>query len=164
MNVIQLFIRLFYRRIFLVMIAVLGLFVIAAQGEVPEFSTLEELLVWVGTGAGAMVLSGLVLAYLLENMTWWHGLPRLAKLAVPILLTTGFGALAQFVIVADLLTYIPPIAHTVILTLVGWLFSQLGYRAIKEGNYAARAKPVEGFNFVAGPDVSVPTSPVPPAG
>lgn len=147
MKVIQSVIRLFYRYIFFFVIAILALLVIAAQGELPEFSTLEELLVWIGTGAGAMVLSGLTLAYLLENMTWWHGLPRLVKLAVPILLTSVFGGLAQYVIVADLLTYIPPIAHTVILTLVGWLFSQLGYRAIKEGDYAASAKPDEGFNF-----------------
>lgn len=161
MKAIKYLICLFYTRVFLYTVAILALFVIAAQGEVPEFSTLEELLVWVGTGAGAMVLAGLVLAYLLENMTWWHGLPRLVKLAVPILLTTGFGALAQFVIVADLLTYIPPIAHTVILTLVGWLFSQLGYRAIKEGNYAAGAKPVEGFNFVGEP---ANPSPIGPAG
>lgn len=140
MKVIQFIIRLFYSYIFLFMIALLALLVIAAQGEVPEFSTLEELLVWVGTGAGSMVLAGLVLAYLLENMIWWHGLPRLVKLAAPILFTSVFGGLAQFVIVADLLTYIPPIAHTVILTLVGWLFSQLGYRSIKEGDYAASTK------------------------
>lgn len=142
MKVIQFIIRLFYSYIFLFVIALLALLVIAAQGEVPEFSTLEELFVWVGTGAGSMVLAGLVLAYLLENMTWWHGLPRLVKLAAPILFTSVFGALAQFVIVADLLTYIPPIAHTVMLTLVGWFFSQLGYRSIKEGGYASGAKPM----------------------
>ncbi len=51
-------IRLFYRRMTLVMIAVFALLIIAAQGDIPEFSTLEQFLVWVGTGGGSMILAG----------------------------------------------------------------------------------------------------------
>lgn len=137
-------IRLFYRRIVLSMIAIGTLLLIAArsfQGDVPEFNSLQELLLWIGTGGGAMVISGLVIAYFLENLAFWHNLPRSLKLVVPVVLTAIIGAVAQSVITLDLLTFVPPIVQTVLLMMVGWLFSQLGYRSIKEGNYAETARP-----------------------
>ena len=133
-------IRLFYKRITLFAIMVGVLLVLAAQGDIPDFGTLEEFFIWVGTGAGAMVLTGLVMAYLLENFAWWHDLPRWLKLIAPIVLAAIFGALAQSVIVLDLLTFIPAPAQVVILMLIAWLFSQIGYRSIKEGNYAESAR------------------------
>ena len=133
-------IRLFYKRIVLFLIMVFVLLVIAAQVDVPDFSTLEEFLVWIGTGAGSMVLAGLVMAYLLENFAWWHDLPRWVKLIAPIVLAAIFATLAQSVIVLDLLTFIPPPAQVLLLMMIMWLFSQIGYRSIKDGVYAASAR------------------------
>lgn len=133
-------ISLFYRRMTLVLIAVFALLIIAAQGEIPEFSTLEQFLVWVGTGGGSMILAGLVVAYFLENLAWWHNLPRWVKLITPIVLMGIFGVIAQSVITLDLLTFIPAPVQMILLMLIGWLFSQLGYRSIKGGNYAASAR------------------------
>jgi len=133
-------IRLFYKRITLFLIMVGVLLIIAAQGDIPDFGTLEEFFVWVGTGAGAMVLTGLVMAYLLENFAWWHDLPRWVKLIAPIILSAVFATLAQSVIVLDLLTFIPAPAQIVLLMMIAWFFSQIGYRSIKEGNYAESAR------------------------
>jgi hypothetical protein len=150
-------IRMFYRRIWLHMIAFGAILVIAAQGDLPEFSSLEEFFVWVGTGGGAMLLAGLVVAYFLENLKFWHGLPRVVKLIVPLALQGLFGFLAQSVLVADLLTSVPAIAQSILLMAIGWLFSQIGYRSIKEGDYAASARPVN-------PAPATPSVPVPPSG
>lgn len=133
-------IRFFYKRLILILIMIGAFLVIAAQGDIPEFGTLEEFFVWVGTGAGSMVLAGLVMAYLLENITWWHDLPRWVKLIAPIILAGVFGVVAQSVITLELLTFIPPMAQVILLMLIAWLFSQLGYRSIKEGDYAASAR------------------------
>ena len=133
-------IRRFYARMVLYLILVGTLLVIAAGGDVPEFGTLGEFFVWVGTGGGAMVLAGLVMAYLLENITWWHDLPRWLKLITPILLAAIFGFTAQSVIVLDLLLFIPAPMQMILLMLIAWLFSQLGYRSIRDGNYAASAR------------------------
>jgi xanthine/uracil permease len=133
-------VRLFYQRIWLYTLGALVLLSIAAQGDVPEFGSLEEFLVWVGAGGGGMVLSGLVIAYFLENLAFWHGLPRAVKLIVPIALAGLFGFLAQSVLAAELLTMVPPVVQGVVLMLIGWLFSQIGYKSIKEGDYAASAR------------------------
>ena len=133
-------IRLFYKRITLVLIMVGVLLVIAAQGDIPDFGTLEEFFIWVGTGAGSMILAGLVMAYLLENFAWWHDLPRWLKLIAPIILSAVFATLAQSVIVLDLLIFIPAPAQIVVLMMIMWLLSQLGYRSIKEGPYGESAR------------------------
>lgn len=133
-------IRLFYKRISLFLIMIGVLLIIAAQGDIPDFGTLEEFFVWIGTGAGSMILAGLVMAYLLENFAWWHNLPRWVKLIAPIVLAAIFATLAQSVIVLDLLTFIPAPAQVLLLMMIMWLFSQIGYRSIKEGPYAASAK------------------------
>lgn len=132
-------IRLFYSRMTLFLIAASALLVIAAQG-VPEFGTLEEFLVWVGVGGGSMVLAGLVVAYFLENMKWWHPLPRWIKILTPIVLSGVFAIVANSMMALDLLTFIPPIFQTILLMLIGWLFSQIGYRSIKEGSYGESAR------------------------
>ncbi len=68
-------IRMFYDRIWLFTMAIMALLSIAAQGDIPEFGTLEELIVWIAAGGGSMILAGLVVAFLLENFAWWHKLP-----------------------------------------------------------------------------------------
>jgi len=139
-------VRLFYNRIWLYTLAIVAMLSIAAQGDIPEFGTLEEFLLWVGAGGGATIIAGLVVAYLLENFAWWHNFPRMVKLIVPLALAAAFGFAAQTVIVSDLLTMIPESVQVLLLMLIGWMATQLGYKSIKSGAYgdSARAKASEG--------------------
>lgn len=115
------------------------LMVAAAQPE--EFGGLEELLTWVVAGGGAMVLAGYVIAYFLENLTFWHNLPRVVKILFPIVLAGVFGVVAQSVLALELLPGIPAVFQAVLLMLINWLFSQRAYAGIKSGAYAISATP-----------------------
>ncbi len=144
------------RLVTLVIALISVLFIIAAQ-DPPEFGTLEEVIVWMIEGGGSMVLAGYIIAYVLENIQAWHNLPVVVKKLVPWALAGIIGFIGRTVLVADLLAYIPPIIQSVLLMLIGWLFSQIAYKGVKEGSYgestrgAAYGKPV----------ASIPT---PPAG
>lgn len=134
-------IRMFYARIWLYMLAIVALLSIAAQGDIPEFGTLEELIVWIAAGGGSMILAGLVVAYFLENFGWWHNLPTKVKLVIPMALAAVFGFAAQSLLALEVLTLIPPTLQGVLLTLIAWLAGQVGYKSIKSGAYAASAQP-----------------------
>ena len=125
-------------RLRLVLLAIaftLFIFGMAAQGT-PEFGSLEELLLWVLQGGGAMVLAGFIVAYLLENFAFWHNLPTFIKKFTPWVLAALLGLGAKAVLLGDLLSYVPAILQSVILMFVAWLFSQIAYKGIKEGEYA----------------------------
>ncbi len=123
----------------LILIASLALTVIAAV-QPEEFGSLEELLVWIVGGGGAMILAGYVVAYFLENLAFWHDLPRTVKVLVPLALAGVFGFAAQSVLALELLPLMPPIVQSVLLMLINWLFSQRAYAGIKSGSYAAGAR------------------------
>jgi len=146
----------FYRHFWISLIALSALLLIAAQGDVPEFSSLQQFLLWIATGGGAMVLAGLVVAYLLENLAFWHNLPRVVKLLAPIVIQGIIGVVAQSAITLDLLSYIPPQFQAVLLMMIGWLFSQIGYRRIKEGNYGDSARAVAVAKLPQNPQVPGP--------
>jgi hypothetical protein len=127
----------------LVIALTLFIFGMAFQG-VPEFGSLEELLMWVLEGGGAMLLAGYVVAYLLENLAFWHNLPLFVKKFTPFVLAALIGLGAKAVLLGDLLSYIPASIQVLILMLVGWLFSQIAYKGIKEGGYAASTRRIAG--------------------
>ena len=116
-----------------------ALFLIAARA-LQEFGALEEVFVWIVVGGGAAILTGYVLAYLLENFAWWHSLPTWLKRLVPLVLAAVFGIVAQTVLDLGLIGLIPPEIQTFILMLVNWLFNQRAYAGIKDSTYAKNAK------------------------
>lgn len=103
--------------------------------DVPEFGSLEELVVWIVSGGGAMILAGYVVAYGLENWTKWHTFPLFVKKFTPFVLAAIFSLIGRAILLADLLSYVPASIQVLILTLVAWLFSQLAYKGIKSGAY-----------------------------
>jgi len=105
-----------------------------------EFGSLNALLTWIISGGGAMILVGYVMAYILENVPQWHGLPRVIKVLVPVALAGIFGFAAQSILALELLPYIPAEIQTLILILINWLFGQFAYKGIKDGAYAESAK------------------------
>ena len=110
--------------------------------DAPDFGSLEEFLMWVLEGGGAMLLAGYVVAYFLENLTFWHNLPLFVKKFTPWVLAALLSLGAKAVLLGDLLSYIPAIIQTVILTFIAWLFSQIAYSRLKEGGYADSTKAV----------------------
>lgn len=133
--------RIQHIRLFLslLIITVLLLPLIAAA-QMEDFGSLEEVVVWIISGGGSMVLAGYVIAYLLENVPAWHDLPRWIKVLVPIALAGLFGFVAQSVLALELMTGVPPIVKSVLLMAINWLFSQRAYAGIKEGSYGESAR------------------------
>lgn len=105
-----------------------------------EYESLTELLVWIVSGGGAMILAGYVVAYFLENLKFWHGLPREIKIVVPIILAALLGSFAESLLALELLTQIPPTIKSLILVLINWFAGQRAYKGIKDGIYAASAR------------------------
>jgi len=128
------------RKIAILALAWSALFLIAAE-SLQEFGSLNDVLVWVVVGGGAAILSGYVLAYLLENFAWWHNLPSWVKRLVPLALAGVFGFVAQAVLDLQLLSGVPPGVQALILTLINWLFNQRAYAGVKDTSYASSAKP-----------------------
>lgn len=128
-----------------ILVIALALFVfgLAFQG-VPEFGSLEEFLMWVLEGGGAMLLAGYVVAYLLENLAFWHTLPIFVKKFTPFVLAALIGLGAKAVLLGELLSYIPASIQVLILMLIGWLFSQIAYKGIKEGAYGESTRKIAG--------------------
>jgi drug/metabolite transporter (DMT)-like permease len=123
-------------RFVILLIALLSfLFVIAAQ-DPPDFSNLEEVLVWILEGGGAMVLTGYVLAYGLENIEGWHKLSIKAKKFWPWVIAAVIAVVAKALLLYGILDYIPLWLQGMILTLLQWIFGQKAYKGIKEGGYA----------------------------
>jgi len=103
------------------------------------FADLPAFLMWVSVGGGAMVLSGYVMSYVLENWPTWHTLPLWLKTLAPILLSALFAVAAQSLLALDIPAAIPPIVSAVLLTMVNWLASQRAYVGIKDTTYSSRA-------------------------
>ena len=132
--------KLIRLRLTLLILAFLSfLFLIAAQG-VPDFGSLEEVMTWIISGGGAMILAGYIIAYLLENLTFWHNLPILIKKLAPFFFAGLIGFGARAILLGDLLAYVPPIVQSVILMLIAWIFSQIAYKGLKGTTYGASTR------------------------
>lgn len=128
------------RRLAWLWLAAAALLLIAAQTAPGSFGSLEEVLIWVAVGGGAMALWGYIQAYLLENVPAWHGLPHWVKVLVPIVIAGVFGIAAEGLLALDLLAYVPPAVKAVLLAAINWIFSQRAYKGIKASAYAASAR------------------------
>jgi hypothetical protein len=111
----------------------LSLFLMAFQPD--SFGTLEELLVWVVTGGGAMILAGYFVAYFLENLAFWHTLPVAIKTIVPLAIAAVLGFVGSSLLSLDVLKIIPPNVQALVLMLVNWVFNQRAYVGIKDRQY-----------------------------
>ena len=139
-------------RLILLIIALTSfLFVVAAQ-TAPDFGSLAEVLIWVIEGGGAMILAGFIVAYLLENLAFWHNLPVFVKKITPVVMAALLGVGAQSVLLGDLLSYIPPVIQSMMLMLVAWLFSQIAYKGIKEGGYGESTRVAAASKLPPTPD------------
>jgi hypothetical protein len=116
-----------------------AIFLIAARA-LQEFGSLEEVLVWVAVGGGAMVLFGYVEAYLLENWPFWHSLPGWVKKLFPLAFAGVLGFAASAALEFGLPGAVSPTLEAIILMAINWLFSQRAYAGIKEGGYAASSR------------------------
>lgn len=118
----------------------LAIFLVAAQGQ--EFGSLEEILVWIITGGGAVALVAVIMAFLLENWPAWHNFPRWVKVGVPIFLAAFIGAFAEAVLELELLLFIPVAGRAFLLMLINYLFGQLGYMKLKATSYGSSARKI----------------------
>lgn len=108
-----------------------------------HFNALADILTWIISGGGAMVLAGYVMAYFFENAGWWHTLPNLVKTLVPMALAGLFAFSAQALLlgnISQVLAAVSPVIPVVILAFLNWLASQKAYIGIKDKNYAMHAK------------------------
>ena len=113
-----------------------ALFLIAAR-FLQEFGTIEEVLLWVVIGGGAMVLFGYFEALFLENLPFWHNLPVNVKRVVPLVFAGLLGFAAQAALEFDLPSAISPQIEVVILMLINWVFSQRALMSTKVKAYGA---------------------------
>ncbi len=134
--------RKMFRKLFipLLVITYLSVWFLMAFFQPEQFSSLEELLIWIVANGGAVILAGYVMAYFLENIAGWHTLPRWLKTIIPIAIAGLIGFFAESVLALELLAYVPPIVKSVVLMLINWLWGQRAYAGIKEGPYAASAR------------------------
>ena len=130
--------------IFLLLSLPLLFFIVAAvlpADDVPaSFASLSDLLIWIGTGGGAMVLAGYVNTFLLENWAKWHAFPRWVKITFPLLMAGLFGVLAQSFIALDIVTQLPEVISIVLLAAINWVAGQLAYKNIKDSSYGVSAR------------------------
>lgn len=131
--------RLLFRFVVFPILIGSSLFLIAAV-FLQEFTSLDEVIAWLATTAGTTWVIGSVMAYLLENWTGWHTLPRWVKILFPIVLSGIFGVIVQSAIAFNALAYIPDWLKMVLLTGANWLFSQRAYKGIKDSSYGSSAR------------------------
>lgn len=58
----------------------------------PEFLSLGDFLAWLASVPGALIATGFFVSYILERLTFWHKVPKDAK----VLITLGIAALVSW--------------------------------------------------------------------
>lgn len=112
------------------------------QGEIPEFGSLTELLLWVA-GAGGLYVAGKATSYIAENWTGWHTLPYWVKVVFPIFLAGVLGIIAESLLSLNLVQLVPAPLVMAILGALNYYGTQRGYFEIKAqgaGGYGATAR------------------------
>lgn len=104
------------------------------------FEDLNQFLLWIIQGGGAAILAGYVVAYGLENIPAWHQLKPVFKKWIVLAIQGLFAFGATVLLDLGVLSTLPVWASTFILTMIGWLFSQIAYARIKDGAYAESSR------------------------
>ena len=87
-----------------------------------------------------MWLLGIFKARVLENLVFWHGLSPTVKKVVTVVLAAAVGAVADSLIVADVLTNVEPVVTVSLLAAANWIVGQKEYTSIKSGVYASTTR------------------------
>ncbi|KKL17091.1 hypothetical protein LCGC14_2489060 [marine sediment metagenome] len=128
--------------LFLIMVVPLILAIRFFAQDLPgNFDTIGDILIWIFAGGGGMWITGKVIALLLENWAWWHTLSPGIKRIFVIIIAGVIAIAAETAYVSGLLDLIPPAVSILLLALINWFFGQKQYMEVKEGAYAASAKP-----------------------
>lgn len=93
----------------------------------PTFSSLSEFLVWLASAPGALVVAGLLVAYILERFEVWHNLAHDIKSAVTLALAVGVSYLAEKYLNTDIVAGNQELNQMFSL-IVYYLGNQLGYK------------------------------------
>jgi len=105
-----------------------------------DWTVLSSVLAWLVAGGSVFVVN-YALAWLAENFAFWHKLPPVAKIFIPIITSVllAFGAqqLLQFPDVIDLAQ---PYWSLLVTIVVAWLGSQKGYVTAKKDEYGAKKR------------------------
>ena len=110
------------------------------------FLSMNDILVWIVLGGGAAIIFGLLSARFLENLVFWHNLPKWVKRIVPVIGAGLIGILAQSLIAVNIGQYIPEWVAAMIIAAVNLYYNQKEYGAIKDTGYAESAR-VEAANL-----------------
>ena len=105
-----------------------------------NWTDLRVVLTWL-SGAGAIYLAGVVVAYLVENWPAWHVFPSWVKFVLPIIFSVGVSLGASALLgQPDFLEVIGPYFTLVVTIILAWLGTQNGYMKAKAMRYGADPK------------------------
>ena len=110
------------------------------------FLSINDILIWIVLGGGAAIIFGLLSARFLENLVFWHNLPKWVKKIVPVIGAGLIGILAQSLIAVDIGQYIPEWVAAMIIAAVNLYYNQKEYGLIKDTSYAEGAR-IEAANL-----------------
>lgn len=105
-----------------------------------DWTILESVLLFLAAG-GAVYVVNYAFAWFAENFEFWHKLPSLLKLFIPIIVSVllAFGA-QQLLFYPDIIALIQPYWALLILIITAWLGSQKGYISAKAASYGAEKR------------------------
>jgi len=115
-----------------------------AQGGLPDWTNLGEVISWLAVGGGVPVVVGIVLSYVAENVPAWHTLPKGVKFTVPVVIAVLLGLGANYLLLqTDLIDKVSPYWAMIMSILLAWFGSQVGYMQTKRAGYGANYKKID---------------------
>lgn len=100
-----------------------------------DFTNLVIVLQWL-TGAGAAVVTGIIMSWVAENFKWWHTLPRMAKFIIPPVLCAVIAVVSVLALEQkEFIQAIGPWFAIVSGAILQYFGTQAGYMAAKTRGY-----------------------------
>lgn len=108
--------------------------------QAPDYTDLPAVLVWL-TGMGAPYVVGYSMAWILENVKWWHTLPEAVKFILPMLFSVGISVGSTYLLKnEELIQLLSPYWTLVVGAVLAWLGSQKAYITAHRVGYAPTVK------------------------
>jgi hypothetical protein len=106
-----------------------------------EWNDLASVLTYLATGGAAFAVN-YFLAFIPENWTWWHKLNSQIKFFIPVIVSILVAVGAQLMLdnLPNVITLVQPYWTIIVMTIVAWGGSQIGYLKTKNTDYALKAK------------------------
>lgn len=124
----------------LLVLAVLSLLLIAAQGEPPDLTDLDAVLIWLVTG-GSVVAVQYGLSLLVELFPTWHNWPVWIKfllaLVAPVALSFGANALLGY---PEVIAGLSPYWTILVQAIMSWVAGQGALMRANHTGYNIKAK------------------------